>query len=262
MTSNGKKNIRALILDMDGVLWRGDQPIGNLPQIFIEIKQKGLQVLLASNNSTKTPAQYIARLKSYGVELEAWQVINSAEATVEYLCDKYPQGSSVYVVGEYGLVESLESRGFMINEDGAIAVVAGMDRELDYQRIDMASRLIRDGATFIGTNPDRTFPTPDGLAPGAGTMLAAIEAAAYAKPTIIGKPEPGIFEVAMQRLGSKPEETLMVGDRLETDILGGQNAGCRTALVLSGVTNLEEGRQWQPKIDFIAENVASLLKLL
>jgi len=262
MTKFDPKNIRALILDMDGVLWKGDELIAALPLIFTEIDRLGLGVILATNNSTLTSAQYIEKLRSFGVALENWQVINSAEATAQYLSVKFSQGGPVYVVGEIGLVESLEARGFTINDEEVLAVVAGLDRQLNYAKIDRAATLIRAGAKFIGTNPDRTFPSPGGLMPGAGTMLTAIEAASYVSPTIIGKPQPIIFELALDRLGVSPEEALMVGDRLETDIAGGQNIGCRVALVLSGVTNLDEAQAWRPKVDMIADDLAGLLNLL
>ena len=231
MNDYNPSNLRALILDMDGVLWVGDTLIADLPPIFEMIDQLGLRVIMATNNSTRTPADYIAKLRSFGVELEDWQVINSAEATAQYLSGVYPEGGPVYVVGEGGLSESLEAKGFRIDDQEVLAVVAGMDRELNYAKIDRAAALIRAGAIFIGTNPDRTFPTPNGLMPGAGTSLAAIEAASYVSPTVIGKPKPIIFEIALERLGVKPEEALMVGDRLETDIAGGQKAGCPAALV-------------------------------
>lgn len=254
--------LRALILDMDGVLWRGNQLIAELPPIFAEIKQLGLGVIMATNNSTRTPAKYVEKLQSYGVELEDWQVINSAEATAQFMHGLFPEGGSVYVVGESGLVESLEAKGFKIEDEDVLAVVAGMDRQLNYAKIDRAAALIRSGAKFIGTNPDRTFPTPNRLMPGAGTSLAAIEAASYVSPTIIGKPEAIIFKIALERLGVKPGQALMVGDRLETDIAGGQNVGCPVALVLSGVTSLDEGKAWTPQVDLLADDLSTLLKKL
>ncbi|MBC8496529.1 MAG: HAD-IIA family hydrolase [Anaerolineales bacterium] len=262
MTSFNPNNIRALILDMDGVLWKGDALIADLSPIFDEIKRLGLGVIMATNNSTRTPAQYIEKFRSYGVELKGWRVINSAEATAQYLSGIYPEGGPVYVVGESGLVEALEAKGFTISEEAVLAVVAGMDRHINYAKIMQASKLIRAGARFIGTNPDRTFPTPNGEVPGAGTMLAAIGASLDISPTVIGKPEPIIYQIALERLGTKPEETLMVGDRLETDIAGAQNVGCPVALVLSGVTSLDEAQAWRPEVDIIAEDLTSLLKLL
>ncbi|MBM3144110.1 MAG: HAD-IIA family hydrolase [Chloroflexi bacterium] len=254
--------LRALILDVDGVLWKDEAPIADIPPIFAEIERLGLGVMIATNNSTRTPGQDAERFHSFGVKLEEWQVINSAEATAQYLHKMYPRGGPVYVVGERGLVETLEAKGFTINEQEALAVVAGIDRQITYDKINRAAALIRAGAKFIGANPDRTFPTPAGLVPGAGAILAAIEAASYVSPTIMGKPQPTIFQIALERLGVRPAEALIVGDRLETDIAGGQKAGCPVALVLSGISTREQAQAWQPEVDVIAEDLTSLLKLL
>ena len=135
-----------------------------------------------------------------------------------------------------------------------------MDWGINYEKIANASILIQNGAPFYATNPDKTYPHPRGLMPGAGTILAAIETASLGvKPTVAGKPSPFLFQLAMQKMGVKPEETLMVGDRLETDMLGGQNAGCKTACVLSGVTARTQAESWVPKVDFIVESLGALL---
>ncbi len=254
--------LRALILDMDGVIWRGQEPIGDLPKIFDTIQEFGLGVVMATNNSTKTPAQYIQRMAGYGVTLEPWQVVNSSEATAAYLLEQFPEGGPVYIVGESGLVKALDAHGFHHSEEEALAVVAGLDKELTYAKLKRANALIRAGAIFVGTNPDRTFPTPNGQVPGAGVMLAAIEAATYVHPIIVGKPQTGMYALALQRLGTRPEETLVVGDRLETDIAGGQNMGSPTALVLSGVTTRAVAEEWQPAPDFIVEDLTAVLAKL
>jgi 4-nitrophenyl phosphatase len=139
-------------------------------------------------------------------------------------------------------------------------VVAGMDRKLTYDKLRRATLLIRAGAPFIGTNPDKTFPVPEGLIPGAGSILAALETATGVTPLIMGKPSPAMYEVALMRLGTSPAETLVIGDRLETDIEGAQKIGCRTGLVLSGVTTAVQARLWKPQPDIIAENLESIVK--
>ncbi|MBT3390664.1 MAG: HAD-IIA family hydrolase [Chloroflexi bacterium] len=262
MTPLNIRSLRALILDMDGVIWRGQEPIGNLPQIFATIQQRGLGVVMATNNSTKTPVQYIQRMAGYGVSLEPWQVVNSSEATAAYLREKFPAGGAVYIVGEGGLFSTLEAHGFYHSETEALAVVAGLDKKLSYEKLMQANAFIRAGAIFVGTNPDRTFPTPDGQVPGAGVMLAAIEAASYVAPLIAGKPQTGMYALALQRLGVSAAETLVVGDRLETDIAGGQNIGAPTALVLSGVTTRAQAEKWQPAPDLIADDLTALLAML
>ncbi|MCP4140560.1 MAG: HAD-IIA family hydrolase [Chloroflexi bacterium] len=257
------QNIKALILDMDGVLWRGEETIGDLPAIFDAIAQRGLKVTLATNNSTRTPDAHLEKLARFGVELDVSQALTSSMATGALLKENFPEGGDLFIVGMDGLFKAVEAEGFQtFCEENVpknpVAVVAGVDWKIDYQKIANASLLIQDGVPYYGTNPDRTFPTPQGLLPGAGTILAAIEAASGVKPIVAGKPEPYLFQLAMRRMGVMPKETLMVGDRLETDVLGGQNAGCKTALVLSGVTSREDAEAWNPRPDLIIDDLGSL----
>jgi 4-nitrophenyl phosphatase len=252
--------IQGLILDMDGVIWRDRQPIGDLPHIFQEITRLGLRVTLATNNATLSAEKFQEKLAGFGVALESWQIVNSAQATAEYLAQQYPAGGPVFIIGEEGLVSSLADYGFIHSDQSPLAVVAGLDRQLTYQKLCQAALFIRSGIPFIGTNPDRTLPTPDGFIPGAGSILAALEAASDVKPLLIGKPAPEMYRIALGRLQTKPEDTLVVGDRLETDIAGAQALHCLTALVLSGATGIEAALQWQPALDFICEDLEQVLK--
>jgi len=254
--------IRALILDMDGVLWRGIEPIGDLPTIFAEIDKLGYKVVLATNNATKSIGQFLSKLRSFGVSIEPWQVINSAVATAHYLSQQFPDGGNVYVVGEPGLVETLAEKGFVHSEKNPLAVIAALDRSINYEKLRIATLLIRSGIPFIGTNPDRTFPTPEGQVPGAGSILATIETATDVSPLVIGKPNPIMYQFALDRMGAEPGETLVIGDRLETDIAGAQNLGTPCALVLSGVTGEEVAWKWNPAPDLIADNLANVLREL
>jgi 4-nitrophenyl phosphatase len=261
---------KALILDMDGVLWRENQPIGDLPQIFGRIQENYWKVCLATNNATLSAEQYLEKLASFGVILTIEQIVNSAQAAAHYLSKKHPEGGHVYVIGENGLIEALTDGGFICVEltpeeanakyGQILAVVAGMDRMLTYHKLTVATRLIRSGVEFIATNPDRTFPTPIGLVPGAGAILAAIEAATDVRPLICGKPSPEMYRFALERMGVEPQNTIVVGDRLETDIAGGQALGCLTALVLSGVTSPETAHSWTPAPDWIIPDLDTLLK--
>jgi 4-nitrophenyl phosphatase len=256
--------IKGVILDMDGVLWRGSEIIVDLQKTFQRFSELNLRVLVATNNSTRTPEIYFDKLSQFGVQLEDWQFINSSQVTAAYLAEQHPQGGAVFVIGESGLRNALEEANFSVSNDGqnVIAVVAGMDHSLTYQKIDLAARLIRKGVPFLGTNPDKTFPTPSGLSPGAGVVLAALEAASGVSPYVLGKPEPAMFKTAVLRLGTRTRETLMVGDRIETDITGALNAGLRTALVLSGVTSRSIAEKLQPGPDIIAENLDHVLNWL
>ncbi len=254
--------IRALILDMDGVLWRDKTPIGDLPQIFGAIEKLELKVMLATNNATRTPTQYVEKLTGFGVNVTEDQIVNSGLATAQYLKNRFPEGGNLYVVGDQPLIELLAGFGFQHSPANPLAVVAALDRSISYEKLTQATLLIRGGVPFIGTNPDKSFPIPQGQAPGAGAILAAIEAGSGVAPTIIGKPEPIMYQVAIERLGTRPAETLVIGDRLETDILGAQKAGCPCGLVLSGVTSPEAAQQWTPQPNLIAANLASILDQL
>lgn len=252
--------IKALVLDMDGVLWRGDQPIGNLPAIFQRIEELGLQVMMATNNSTLTPENFASKLAKLGVRVDPSQIVTSSEAAAYLLKKRFPEGGPVFVVGESGLQQCLAKQGFYPDEENVLAVVAGIDRQITYRKLAIATRLIRSGALFIGTNPDKTFPMPDGLIPGAGAILAAIQTASGVEPIIAGKPQPTILNQIMERLQVEAKQMLIVGDRLDTDIQWGQNAGCRTALVLSGIAKKEEAQIWSPPPDLIAANLTELLE--
>ena len=258
-------NINALILDMDGVLWRDSTPIGDLPAVFARMRERELKVALATNNATKTVEQFLEKFANFGVELEPWQIISSAVAAANVLSRSFPEGGSVFVVGENGICQALADYGFTPisdpqDETVPVAVMSSFDRSVTYQKLSRATLHIRAGAPFYGTNPDKTFPTPQGLVPGAGSILAAIEAATSVEPIIIGKPEPAMMHMALERLDTTPEVTLVVGDRLETDIAAGQAAGCKTALVLSGVSTRQQAEAWQPASDFIASDLASLVE--
>ncbi len=256
--------IRGLILDMDGVLWKDDAPIGDLPGIFDCIRARGLQVVLATNNATKTVREYLGKLHALAVNLEPWQIVTSSEATAHVLAKTFPQLGPVFVVGENGIVSALRQKGFdpiTDPEDEAVpvAVVSSFDRKVTFQKLRRATLHIRAGVPFYGTNGDRTFPTPAGLVPGAGSILAALEAATDIKPIVIGKPSAMMLELAAERMRLDKREILVAGDRLETDIAGGQSMGAHTALVLSGVSTLDQANAWTPKPDLIARDLAELV---
>ncbi len=251
--------IQSLILDMDGVLWKNDTLLVDMPAVFQQIKHLGLKVVLATNNATRSVEMYLQRFEGFGVHLEPWQVINSAIATGYLLHKRFPQGGPVFVIGEKGVVDTIAEYGFFHSEDHPLAVVVGMDRQINYEKLTAATLLIRSGLPFFATNPDKTFPTPQGLAPGAGAIIAAVQAATDIEPIIAGKPQTTMMQVALERLKTPALRTLAVGDRLETDILGGVNSGCRTALVLSGVATLDDLARFDPKPDLVAQDLAQLL---
>jgi 4-nitrophenyl phosphatase len=258
-------DIKALILDWDGVLYRESTPIGDLPSIFARIRERGFGVACATNNSTKTISGFLEILSNQGVHLETRQIITSSLATAEILARRFPDGGPVFLIGESGIHVALEEAGFQPitdnkDETRPVAVVVGFDRYCTYAKLRRATLHIRSGVPFYGTNPDKTFPSPEGLVPGAGAIQAALTAATDVKPIVIGKPSPDLMQLALERLGTIPAETLVVGDRLETDIAAGQAAGCKTALVLSGVTtDIQQVESWSPPIDIIADDLSTLI---
>lgn len=229
--------LQHLIIDMDGVLYRGNEVIAGAPGFVRFLRQRGIGFVLATNNSTRTPQQYVDKLADLSLDVHPGEVLTSAQATAAYLAAVAPSGTPVFVVGQDGLREALSGAGFALVEDGADYVVVGMDFAIRYERLAQATLLIRAGARFIGTNPDRTFPSVRGIVPGAGALLAFLEAATDVQPTVIGKPGTAMMEQALARMQADPASTGMLGDRLETDILAGQRAGLLTLLVLSGVTD-------------------------
>ena len=256
--------IKSLILDMDGVLWKDDAPIGNLTAIFDLIHVRGLNVVFATNNGTRTPEQYVKRLAGFGVRVEPWQVVTSSLGVAHMLSQKFSAGGPIFAIGEEGVMLALREKGFELlsvkEAEKAQAVVVGIDWGINFNKMCEAALLVRRGVPFFATNPDKTFPTPRGEIPGAGAWISVIVSATGIEPIYAGKPAPYLLELARERLGNSKEETLVVGDRLETDIAGGQVAGCPVALVLSGVTTREQGEMWRPVVDFIAEDLYTLVK--
>lgn len=234
-------SIRAVVADMDGVLWRGDEPLPGVAEFFAFLRARAVQFVLASNNSTRSPADYQRKLAGMGVaDLEAWQIVTSGTTTIDHLRRTYPGTTRVHVLGGDGLKRMVAEAGYPMVDAGAEVVVAGIDFDLTYERLKRAALQIRAGADFIGTNDDVTFPSPEGLIPGAGSIMAALQAATGRAPTLMGKPAQAMFQAALGALGTAPGVTLMIGDRLNTDIAGAQVAGLKTALVLTGVSSAAE----------------------
>ena len=263
MLTNRFPQIRGLILDMDGVLWHDKEPVDNLPEMFSEIGSMGLKVTFATNNATKSVSEFVHKLAGFGVNAQPEQIVTSANAALRYICQHYAPASRIYVVGTDSLREQVRDKGFVVLNDHdsseASVVLVALDPHINYQKLASAGLLIQAGAQFIATNTDATYPTPQGLLPGAGTLVAALAAASGKQPLVIGKPQTTVFEQAMEIMGTQPHETLCIGDRLETDVLGGQNAGCLTALVLGGVSTLEQAQAWKPQPTIIAKDLSSLL---
>jgi 4-nitrophenyl phosphatase len=228
--------VRALLLDLDGVVYTGNTPLPGAAGCFAYLRESGRPFQCITNNSTLTAEQYVAKLAGMGIPVEPGQVLTSSEATAVYLQERLRPGAPVMAIGEEGLVRALLGHGFRLVDRDPEAVVCGLDRRLTYERLKRACLAIRQGAPLVATNPDRSLPTEEGLLPGNGAALAYLQTATGVAPVVIGKPEATMLDIAMARLGAAPGETAIVGDGLLTDIPAGQRAGLTTVLVLTGVT--------------------------
>ena len=255
----GLRDLRGFIFDMDGVIYRGNRVLPGAAEFVNQLRRAGVPYLFLTNNST-TPAEKVAeRLVGMGIEATAPDVITSAEATAAVLAAEMPGGRAL-VVGEAGIREALVDAGLTLTDDhrAADVVVVGMDRQCTYARLRAAALAIRRGAQFVATNPDRSFPAEDGLVPGAGALVGAVEIATDVRARVVGKPEPEIFRYALRHLGVAAAQTAVIGDRPETDVQGGQRAGLRTIAVLTGVGTAEDFAALQPPPDWIFENLTEL----
>ncbi len=254
--------IQGVVMDMDGVVWRGDELLPGASALFNVLKQRGLPFAAATNNSAKSPTDYVHKLAHMGIEgIREDQVLTSGRVTISYLIKHYPPGTPVYVVGGDGLRQMVVRAGFDLSESARVVVV-GVDFDLTYNKLKRATLLIRGGADFIGTNGDKTFPMPDGLVPGAGSIIAAIETATAQPPLMMGKPNRPMFDAALELLGTPAANTLMIGDRMDTDIDGAITAGLQTALVLTGVTTRAELEVSPTQPDYVFEGLPQLLETL
>jgi 4-nitrophenyl phosphatase len=253
--------LRGLILDMDGVLWEGETPLPGMPDFLSFLREENIRMMLATNNASLTPESYVQKLARMGAEFQGEEILTSATATGEYLKSIARPGEKVFVIGEEGLIQAVQAAGLQVAEPGefhAAYVVCGMDRALSWQKLAGATINLRRGARFIGTNPDVTFPTEQGIAHGNGAILAALTAASGIQPTIIGKPFPPLFQMAIRKMGIPKSRVAVVGDRLETDILGARKAGLKSILVLTGVSSRRELRHSPIKPTIVVEDLPSL----
>lgn len=238
------KRVTGAIADMDGVLWRGDTPLAGLHDLFAFWRAHAIPFALATNNSRMTPADYVIKLAKMGINgIDERQIVTSGTATAAYVTRQYPYRSVIHVLGGDGLRAVLIDAGFEVTSEidpRVVAVAVGMDFALTYDKLKNASLCLRAGADFIATNTDATFPTPQGLVPGAGSIIAALQTASGRTPISMGKPGRAMFDAALDAIGITAESALMLGDRLDTDIAGAAEAGLQTALVLTGVTSAAE----------------------
>jgi len=236
------RSVRAVLLDMDGVIYVGNDSLPGVQEFLNYLDASGRSWLFVTNNSSRTPQQFIEKISKMGIRADEDHILSSALATASWLKEEYPRGARLFVVGEEGLRWALERQGFTLVEDyrQAEIVVSGIDFHVRYERLADATLAIRNGARYVATNSDASFPSKRGEIPGTGAIIALLQTASGVTPTIIGKPNAGMYEQAMHKLGSTPAATLMVGDRYETDIEGAVRLGMPTVAVLTGITSKEQ----------------------
>lgn len=261
------RRVRGVLFDMDGVVYVGTRLLPGVQQMFDYLERTGRKWLCVTNNASRTPAQFVEKLHSMGVRAHPDQILGSAEATAAWLAEQiddhgWPRGK-VIIVGQDGLKTALNQHRFELTTEPAEATyaIAGINFDLTYEELARVALAIRHGARFIGTNSDPSYPSERGLLPGAGSILALLATATGVQPTVIGKPNPGMYEQAIRRLGATPEEVMMVGDRYDTDISGALGMGLVTTGVLTGVSSRHDFESASKPPHVIVADLPELQKL-
>lgn len=236
-------------------MYKGTELIHEAAEFVKQLKSLNIPYLFVTNNSSRTPAQVAEKLRAFSIPTEDEQVFTTSQATANYIYD-LNKDASIYVIGEEGIQTAIAEKGFRLAEENADVVVVGIDREISYEKLAVACLAVRNGATFISTNGDIAIPTERGLLPGNGSLTSVITVSTQTQPVFIGKPESIIMEQALAVLGTTKEETIMVGDNYDTDILAGINAGMDTLLVHTGVTKKEHLPSIKVKPTYIVDSLA------
>jgi NagD protein len=254
-----RQPIRSWLMDMDGVLVHEEQAIPGAERFLARLKENGAPFLVLTNNSIYTRRDLSARLRTTGLEVPEEAIWTSALATARFLNDQRP-GGSAFTIGEAGLTTALHQAGYTLTERDPDYVVLGETRTYSFERITRAIRLIAGGAKFIATNPDPTGPAPEGPLPATGSVAALISRATGVEPYFVGKPNPLMMRSALNAIDAHSETTAMIGDRMDTDVVAGLEAGLETILVLTGVTTgLEEADRYPYRASRVVDSIADLV---
>jgi NagD protein len=254
-----RREIRSWLMDMDGVLVHEERAIPGADRFLTRLSETGTPFLVLTNNSIYTRRDLSARLRASGLEVPEESIWTSALATARFLEDQRP-GGSAFVIGEAGLTTALHQAGYTLTERAPDYVVLGETRTYSFERITLAIRLIVNGARFIATNPDNTGPSPDGPLPATGSVAALISRATGVQPYFVGKPNPLMMRSALNAIDAHSETTAMIGDRMDTDVVAGLEAGLETILVLTGVTTAGDTERFPYRPARIVDSVADLVE--
>jgi len=257
MSQTAIRDKRGFICDMDGVLYHGDKLIPGSKEFVQWLADRGKRYLFLTNSSQKSPRELSEKLKRLGLTVGVEHFYTSAMATAAFLVSQHP-GGTAYVIGEPGLTNALYEAGFSIDDVSPDYVVVGETSTYNYDRISRAVLLVRNGARLIGTNPDVTDRAEEGIIPATGSLVAPIELASGRKAYYTGKPNPLMMRTGLHRLGCRREETVIIGDRMDTDIIAGIEAGIETVLVLTGVTSEKDLEEFAYRPDHVVRSVGDL----
>ena len=244
----------AVISDLDGVVYRGDEAIPCAVERFNHWADQGVPYCFITNNAEKGSAEFAEKIRGFGIDCNADQVITSGDVALAYLKERHGPGAKVYVIGSASLKARVEAEGYQLTDTSASCVLVALDRNFNYAMMKTALRCILSGAELIGTNPDVIRPISDGFEPGTGAILQSIATAARVTPRVLGKPDPALIQSALKRMGQTPENIIMLGDQLATDIACARNAGVRGVLVETGVP-------FDPQSPFLPDYIISSLML-
>jgi len=256
-----RRRIESWLMDMDGVLVSEQDAIPGANDFLTRLRELGLPFLVLTNNSIYTQRDLAARLRRTGLDVPEESIWTSALATAQFLADQRPNGTA-FVIGESGLTTALHDAGYTMTESDPDYVILGETRTYSFERITRAIRLISAGSRFIATNPDNVGPTPDGPLPATGSVAALVSRATGVDPYYVGKPNPLMMRSALNAIEAHSESTAMIGDRMDTDIVAGLEAGLMSILVMTGVTTPGEAERYSYRPSKIVESVANLTPLL
>lgn len=279
MQSPSPSTPRLVVFDLDGVIYRGAQAVPGASSLVAAIRRSGCLVRFATNNSMATRQAYADRLAEHGIDARASEIVTSTSATIDHLRIHLPEVRRLLAIGAEGMLVELESAGFTVAHarsaeapdwNGAPlseawdAVVVGLDPMVDYRTIGIAAAAVRHGARFIATNADLRYPTPEGFMPGAGAIVAAVQAAGGAEPLVIGKPEPAMFNGILEAAGIAPADALVIGDNPDSDVLAARRAGIPVVLVLTGIADadLADSLDGDRRADWVVPGPVELAGLL
>ncbi len=252
---------QGFLIDMDGVLYRGPQLIPGADRFLAELRSRRIPFRLLTNNSQRTRRDVVAKLARMGIHVDDENIYTSAMATARFLAQQKPDGTA-FVIGEGGLLTALHQNGYAVVDHEPDYVVVGEGRTFNLEQVEAAVRMILGGAKLVATNLDPNCPTQHGLRPGCGAMVAMLEVATGVKAFSVGKPSPIMMRAARKEMGLATDETTMIGDTMETDILGAVQLGFHTVLVLSGGTNLEDLPNYAYRPEIVVDTLAEFSELL